>query len=77
MTVLPTPTMTTGRRLGDVKAVAAKCACSVRHIYRMADSGRMPRPIKLGSLVRWDLDELDRWIESGCPSVRNMKGAGR
>jgi excisionase family DNA binding protein len=77
MTTLQAPSLSSGRRFGDVKIVATKLYCSPRHIYRMADSGRMPRPIKLGSLVRWDLDELDRWIESGCPSVRSMKGASR
>jgi len=57
-----------GRRLGDVKVVAGKLSCSCRHVYRLADSDRMPRPLRLGALVRWDLDELDRWIEAGCPN---------
>lgn len=65
----------TGRTLGDVKAVAEKLDCSPRHVYRMADAGRMPGPVRLGSLVRWDLEEIDRWIGAGCPSCR--KGAGR
>ena len=64
----------TGRRLGNVEAVAAKCDCSPRHIYRLADAGRMPAPIRLGSLVRWDLNEIDRWIAAGCPSCRAAKG---
>lgn len=65
----------TGRKLGDVKAVAGKLDCSARHVYRLADAGRMPAPVRLGSLVRWDLDEIDRWIAAGCPSCR--KGTGR
>jgi predicted DNA-binding transcriptional regulator AlpA len=77
MTAVETPESATGRRLGDVKAVAAKLCCSPRHIYRLADADRMPRPVRLGSLVRWDLDQLDRWISEGCPSIRNTKGAGR
>ena len=60
----------TGRRLGDVKAVAGKLTCSSRHIYRLSDAGRMPAPIRLGSLVRWDLDAIDQWIAAGCPSCR-------
>jgi len=66
--VLSPPEQTTGRRLGDVNAVAGKCDCSPRHIYRMADAGKMPPPVRLGSLVRWDLEEIDRWIAAGCPS---------
>jgi len=75
MTAVLTPEKVTGRKLGDVKAVAEKCDCSVRHIYRLADAARMPAPVRLGALVRWDLDEIDRWISAGCPSCR--KGAGR
>jgi excisionase family DNA binding protein len=65
------------RKLGDVNAVAEVCDCSTRTVYRLSDAGRMPAPLKLGSLVRWDLDEIDRWIQAGCPAVRNAKGAGR
>ena len=64
-----------GRSLGAVNVVAGKLSCSARHVYRLADGGRMPSPIRLGALVRWDLDEIDRWIAVGCPSCR--KGTGR
>ena len=44
----------------DVRAVAALLGgCSVRHIYRLVDGGRMPRPLKLRSLLRWRRAELD------------------
>jgi excisionase family DNA binding protein len=58
----------------DVQDVAGLLKCSRRHVYRMADAGRMPAPIKLGALVRWDRDVLIRWIADGCPPVRR---AGR
>ena len=65
-----------GRRLGDVQAVATKLGnCSTRHVYRLADAGKMPSPIKLGALVRWDLDVLDAWIAGGCKPVRTAGGA--
>jgi len=50
----------------DVKAVAALLRCSERHVYRMADAGKMPAPVKLGALVRWPrtgpngIENLDR-----------------
>jgi len=59
-------------KLLDVKAVATICDCSPRHVYRLADSGKMPSPIKLGALVRWSADSIHAWIEQGCPTVRNM-----
>lgn len=61
------------RRLLDVRAVAAILGCSWRTIYRLADAGKMPRPVKLGHLVRWDAVALDEWIAAGCPSVRASK----
>jgi excisionase family DNA binding protein len=55
----------------DVEGVAALLNCSARHIYRLADMGRMPRPVKLGSLVRWSRAAIQDWIAAGCPSCRN------
>ena len=63
-----------GAKLGDVQAIAAKLGCSPRHVYRMADAGRMPAPVKPGSLVRWNLAEIDAWIASGCPACRIGRG---
>jgi excisionase family DNA binding protein len=57
-------------RLLDVNAVAQFLSCSTRHVYRLADSRRMPRPRKLGALVRWDRQELEKWLADGCPSCR-------
>ena len=57
----------------SVDDVAGLLACSARHIYRLADMGRMPRPVKLGALVRWSRSVILDWIAAGCPSCR---GAG-
>lgn len=57
----------------DARAVARLLACSVRHVYRLADANRMPRPIRLGTLVRWRRAELMSWLEDGCPQTRPAK----
>ena len=44
--------------------------CSARTVYRLTDSGRMPRPVKLGALVRWPREMVTRWVAAGCPSCR-------
>jgi len=62
----------------DVRAVAALLGgCSVRHIYRLSDAGKLPAPVRLGSLVRWRRSDLDAWIGEGCPPIRSSKGMGR
>jgi len=50
-----------------VGEVARMLSCSPRTIYRLADSGRMPRPMRLGTLVRWSREALEQWIADGCP----------
>ena len=51
----------------DVEQVAAILRCSTRHVYRLADAAKMPRPLKLGALVRWRRSELLDWIDASCP----------
>lgn len=52
----------------DVRQVAALMGVCPRTIYRLADSGAMPRPVHLGSaIVRWSRSSLDQWIGAGCP----------
>jgi len=48
--------------------VAGLIGCSARHVDRLAASGRMPTPVRLGGLVRWSVAEITRWIEAGCPA---------
>lgn len=71
VTTLTTETTSTRESpLLDVNAVAELLHCSARHIYRMSDAGNMPRPVRLGALVRWNRAAVEGWIEDGCPSCR-------
>jgi predicted DNA-binding transcriptional regulator AlpA len=61
----------------SVDDVGVLLACSSRHVYRLADMGRMPRPVKLGALVRWPrstgnpMTGILDWVAAGCPNCRN------
>jgi excisionase family DNA binding protein len=67
-----------GRAMLSIEDIATNyLGCSKRHVYRMADAGRMPRPIKLGSLARWPRAVIEQWIADGCPNVRNASKGGR
>jgi excisionase family DNA binding protein len=46
--------------------VAERLAYSERTVGRLAARGELPLPVRLGSsLVRWNADEIDRYIENG------------
>lgn len=82
-------TLTTGDRIAgrdrapvdvallDVRQVAEICGCAARTVYRLSDAGRMPQPVRIGSLVRWRRADLDDWLAAGCPAVRQAKGGRR
>ena len=55
--------------LMKVEQVAERLSVSARHIYRMADGGLMPRPLKLGGVNRWSEQVLAAWIADGCPKL--------
>jgi excisionase family DNA binding protein len=59
----------------DVNQVGGLLGCSARHVYRMADLGKMPGPVRIGALVRWRRPDLLEWINAGCPAVRSVRGA--
>ncbi|TWT37012.1 Helix-turn-helix domain protein [Posidoniimonas corsicana] len=71
------PVESSPAKLLDVRAVAERLDCSTRHVYRLADAGRMPAPVKLGTLVRWPQQSVDDWIAAGCPNIRQLKGGRR
>lgn len=58
----------TERVVVPVSAVADMLYVSERHIWALNSSGRLPRPIRLGRAVRWDRNELERWIAAGAPT---------
>lgn len=54
----------------DVERVAEMLAVSTRTVRRMADSGQMPRPLKVASLIRWRRSDIEQWLADGCPNCR-------
>ncbi len=62
-----------GKRLVNRFVVATKYDADPRSIVRWADVGIIPYGVKLGSLRKWDVDEIDAHIAAGCPRVRPLK----
>ena len=46
----------------DVNDVAALIRCSARHVFRMSGAGQLPKPVRIGRLVRWRRADLDTWL---------------
>lgn len=76
LTEAPTSAETKSELL-DVNAVAALIGASSRTVRRLADWGRMPRPISLGRMVRWQRGVIEEWIREGCPRVDHRTLAKR
>ncbi|MHC4525062.1 MAG: helix-turn-helix transcriptional regulator [Planctomycetota bacterium] len=48
--------------------VAAMLGVSVRQVWRLHATGRLPRAIRLGHCVRWRRAEIEAFVEAGCPT---------
>jgi len=54
----------------SARELAQMLGVSLRQIWRLNASGKLPRPLRLGGSVRWDRDEILRWFKDGCPDRR-------
>lgn len=48
--------------------LAEQLGISERHLWAQHASGKIPRPIRLGRAVRWNLAEIQAWLDAGAPS---------
>lgn len=60
----------------DVKRTAKLMSCSERTVWRLSDSGKMPAPVRIGRLVRWQQRRLAAWLDQGCPAARTFRSNG-
>jgi len=52
-----------------VKDVAKMLTVSVRTVWTWRDMGRLPAPVRIGRCVRWRRQDIEKWIEQGCPDI--------
>lgn len=53
--------------ISDVQA-AALCGCSRSHWHTLAAAGKVPPSVRLGRKRLWRRQEIESWIQAGCPS---------
>jgi predicted DNA-binding transcriptional regulator AlpA len=51
----------------DTRQVSKMLNVSARHVSSLQVTGRMPKPIRIGRVVRWSQEEIKAWVEAGCP----------
>lgn len=49
----------------DVKKVAQALDCHVSTVWRMAQRGDIPAPVKIGNLTRWEVRKLSPTVQDG------------
>lgn len=52
--------------LMTTKEVAELLRRSRRTIYRLCDSGKMPKPSRIGGTLVWKRQVIEDWINGGC-----------
>ncbi len=47
--------------------LAKRLRVSIRQVRRLDKSGSLPLPLRIGTLKRWDPDEISAWLRRGAP----------
>jgi excisionase family DNA binding protein len=53
--------------LVDSREAAKMLNVSSRTLWSLYNSGAMPKPIRIGRVIRFSYDALREWVDSGCP----------
>lgn len=67
-------TATEPARLLDAKKAAKMLGLGESTFHRHRALGLIgPEPLKLGGSIRWDRQQLECWIDAGCPDAEAWK----
>lgn len=47
---------------------------SSRTLQRKLSAGELPTPIRIGRSIRWQLAVIHKWIQDGCPVLKQSPG---
>lgn len=53
--------------------LSQRLGVSLRHIRRMDSAGKLPRPVRLGKVVLWKVDEINSWLNAGAPERKTWE----
>lgn len=52
----------------NARQAAAMLNVSVRQLWRLSSTQKLPRPLRLGHCVRWSKAELEAFLVAGAPN---------
>lgn len=55
------------KKLLNLKEVSELLQISKRTVYRLIAQGKLPNFIKIGGSIRWKSEDINLWVENGCP----------
>ena len=67
----------------SARELSAMLGVSLRQIWRLNSTGRLPKPVRLGGSVKWRRDEILAWLGQNCPArseweaIRETLAGGR
>ena len=50
-----------------VAEVAKVLRISTRSVWRLVNTGKLIKPVRIGGSIRWRRTDLENWIVRGCP----------
>ncbi len=50
-----------------IKEASAYCKISESNFYKLNRKGLVPKPVKIGTILRWRKSDLVAWVAAGCP----------
>jgi len=62
MTKRPTPFGSA--TMVDAREIAGFLGCSPKHVRRLSDQGKLPKPVRVGRLRRWPRQAIEQWLEA-------------
>ena len=64
----------------SARQLASMLGVSIRQVWRLNETGKLPKPMRLGGSRKWLRKEIEAFLEAGCPdreSWEAMKANGR
>jgi excisionase family DNA binding protein len=56
----------------SAKTLAKRLEVSVRTLWRLRSSGKLPEPVRIGGVIRWRTADIDAWVAAGCPGLQSL-----